>query len=83
MDSRDQELLNEQLQRLQLPPCRDGLMILTIVGVFLAGMTTGGLVFERNRATNGFERWKDGVSLFLERLADDRAVTVPSAASRA
>ena len=45
MDSRDQELLNEQLQRLQLPPCRDGLMILTIVGVFLAGMTTGGLLF--------------------------------------
>lgn len=40
-------------------------------------------VCERNRATNGFERWKDGVSLFLERLADDRAVTVPSAASRA
>jgi len=45
MDSRDQELLNEQLQRLQLPPHRDGVMILTIVGAFLAGMTVGGLLF--------------------------------------
>ena len=43
MDRRDQELLDTQMKRFQPPSRRDGLMILAIVGVFLAGMTAGGL----------------------------------------
>ena len=50
MDSRDREPLNKQLQRLQLPPRRDGVMILAMVGVFLAGMTAGGLLFANENA---------------------------------
>jgi len=45
MDKRDQELLDKQLARFQPPPRRDGLMVLAIVGVFLAGMTAGSFLF--------------------------------------
>ena len=41
MDRRDQELLDKQLKRFQPPPRRGGLMVLAVVGVFLAGMTVG------------------------------------------
>ena len=41
----DHELLNKQLKRFQPLPRQDGMMALTIVGVFLAGMTAGGLLF--------------------------------------
>jgi hypothetical protein len=37
MDRRDQELLDTQIKRFQPPSRRDGLTILAIVGVFLAG----------------------------------------------
>jgi hypothetical protein len=37
--------MDRQLKRLQLSPRRDGLMMLALVGVFLAGMTAGGFLF--------------------------------------
>ena len=46
---RDQELLDTQMRRFQPPSHRDGLMILAIVGVFLAGMTAGGFLFAAYR----------------------------------
>jgi len=49
MDRRDQELLDTQMKRFQPPSRRDGLMILAIVGVFLAGMTAGGFLFAAYR----------------------------------
>ena len=49
MDRRDQELLNKQLKRFQPAPRRDGLMMLAVIGVFLAGMTVGGSLFAHRR----------------------------------
>jgi hypothetical protein len=45
MDRRDQELLNKQLKRFQPPAWRYGLMVLAIVGVFLAGVTADSFLF--------------------------------------
>jgi hypothetical protein len=45
MDRRDRQLLNKQMKRFQPSPRRDGLMILALVGVFICGLTAGGLVF--------------------------------------
>jgi hypothetical protein len=45
MDDRDRELLDRQMRNLQPPPRPDGLMILILTGVFLAGMTLGTLLF--------------------------------------
>ena len=44
MDRGDRKLLDTQMKRYQPPSRRDGLMILAIVGVFLAGMTAGGFL---------------------------------------
>ena len=41
----DRELLDRQMSRFQLPPRRDGALILAMVGVFIAGLTAGGLLF--------------------------------------
>ena len=69
MDRHDQELLNKQLKRFQPVPRRDGLMMLAVIGVFLAGMTVGGSLFAHMKAARiqtDFERWNDRVSFFLE-----------------
>ena len=42
MDPQDQELLDKQLRNLHVPPRRDGVVIATIVAVFLGGMIIGG-----------------------------------------
>ena len=42
MDSQDQELLDKQLRNLHVPPRRDGVVIATIVAVFLGGIIIGG-----------------------------------------
>jgi hypothetical protein len=42
MDSHDQELLDKQLRNLHVPPRRDGIVIATIVAVFLGGIIIGG-----------------------------------------
>jgi hypothetical protein len=45
MDRRDRELLNTQISRFQPAPRRDGVLILGMVGVFIAGLAAGGLLF--------------------------------------
>jgi hypothetical protein len=45
MNRRDQELLARQMKRFQPPPPRGSVIILVMVGVFLAGMTVGSLLF--------------------------------------
>ena len=66
MDSRDRELLDKQLRRLRLPPRRDGVMILAIVGVFLAGMTAGGLLFaNRSGPQTASSDGKTALAFFL------------------
>jgi hypothetical protein len=45
MDERDQELLDKQLRHLGSPPRTDGVMILTIIAIFIAGVTVGGALF--------------------------------------
>jgi hypothetical protein len=42
MDPQDQELLDKQLRNLHVPPRRDGIVIATIVAVFLGGIIIGG-----------------------------------------
>jgi hypothetical protein len=46
MNKRDRVLLDKQL-RGYTPRRRDGVMILTVVAVFFAGMTVGGVIFQR------------------------------------
>jgi len=45
MDRRDQKLLEKQLRQLNLPPRHDGVAILALVGVLLAGIALGGIWF--------------------------------------
>jgi hypothetical protein len=42
MDPQDRELLDKQLRYLHVPPRRDGVVIATIVAVFLGGIIIGG-----------------------------------------
>ena len=43
MDRRDWDLLNKQMRRLQ--PSPPPIMVLMLAGIFVAGMTTGALLF--------------------------------------
>ena len=43
MDRRDQELLDKQMQRLS-PPRNDGAIAVLLAGMFLVGMTLGGVL---------------------------------------
>jgi hypothetical protein len=45
MDQRDRELLDKQMGRLQPTPGQAGTLIAVVVGVFLVGVTFGGLMF--------------------------------------
>jgi hypothetical protein len=45
MDRRDQELLEKQLRQLNLPQRHDGMAILVLVAVLLAGIALGGIWF--------------------------------------
>ncbi len=47
MDRSDRELLQKQLRAINPAPRRDGVVIVTVVVVFLAGMTLGGLLAGR------------------------------------
>ena len=42
MDQQDRELLDKQLRNLHVPPRRDGVVIATIVAMFLGGIVIGG-----------------------------------------
>jgi hypothetical protein len=42
MDQQDQALLDKQLRNFHIPPRRDGVVIATIVAVFLGGIVIGG-----------------------------------------
>ena len=44
MDQRDQELLDKQMRAFNPAPRRDGVIIVTVLMVFLAGMTLGGML---------------------------------------
>jgi hypothetical protein len=44
MDPQDQKLLDKQLRNLHVPPRRDGIVIATIVAVFLGGIIIGGVL---------------------------------------
>jgi hypothetical protein len=50
MDRHDWELLDKQMCRLQPAPRRDSVMALMLVGVFLAGITSGYLAASGNQA---------------------------------
>ena len=44
MDQRDLELLDKQMRAINRAPRRDGVIIVAVLMVFLAGMTVGGLL---------------------------------------
>jgi hypothetical protein len=44
MDQRDQELLDKQMRAISPAPRRDGVVIVTVLMVFLASMTLGGML---------------------------------------
>ena len=45
MNRHDRELLNKQMSHLQPAPRRDGMLMLVMASVFIAGLTAGGLLF--------------------------------------
>ncbi|HUI15236.1 MAG TPA: hypothetical protein VL048_17400 [Xanthobacteraceae bacterium] len=45
MDRRDQELLEKQLHSIYVAPRNDGVLILTVLAVFFAGIALGGFLF--------------------------------------
>jgi hypothetical protein len=46
MDQRDQELLDRQMRAINPAPRHDGVIIVTVLVVFFAGMTVGGILAE-------------------------------------
>jgi len=52
MDLRDQEPLDKQLRWLHPAPRNDGVLILTIVAMFFAGMILGVVVHKSERTTS-------------------------------
>ena len=71
MDRRDRQLLNTQMSRFFLSaPRRDGVLILATVGVFIAGLAAGGLLFtfgSNPSAPTAFKRREDSFSFLFER----------------
>jgi hypothetical protein len=54
MNRHDRELLNKQMSHLQPAPRRDGMLMLVMASVFIAGLTAGGLPFSgEKRAESG------------------------------
>jgi hypothetical protein len=53
MDPQDQKLLDKQLRNLHVPPRRDGVVIATIVAVFLGGMIIGGALAKPREVAPG------------------------------
>jgi hypothetical protein len=51
MDPQDQELLDKQLRNLHVPPRRDGIVIATIVVVFVGGIIIGGALARPREST--------------------------------
>jgi hypothetical protein len=45
MNRNDRELLDRQMSHLLPAPRRDGMLILVMAGVFIAGLSAGGLLF--------------------------------------
>jgi hypothetical protein len=73
MNRRDRELLNRQMSHFQHAPRRDGIMIMAIVGVFLVGLTTGGLLFSFGsspRTPTGAGSGKTALAFFLNGTGD-------------
>jgi hypothetical protein len=50
MDRRDRELLDRQLTHFQPESRREGLLLLILAAVFLAGLAAGGLLFANSSA---------------------------------
>jgi hypothetical protein len=75
MDRRDRELLNRQMSRFQHNLRRDGVLILALAGVFIAGLTAGGLLFTfgNNPSTpTAFDEGKIALAFFLNGTANTK-----------
>jgi hypothetical protein len=53
MDDRDWKLLRRQMRNFQQAPRRDGVMILILAGIFLAGLTAGNLLSASHPSLQG------------------------------
>ena len=53
MNRLDRELLDRQMSRIQSQPRRDGVLILGMVGVFIAGLTAGSLLSTPTASDDG------------------------------
>ena len=50
MNQRDQELLGRQVARIAPPSHNDGAILLTVLAVFLAGITLGGFLVDKTQS---------------------------------
>jgi hypothetical protein len=68
MNRRDRELLDRQMSHFQHAPRPDGIMMMAIVGIFLVGLTAGGLLFPFGsgpRTPTGSDNGKTALAFFL------------------
>jgi hypothetical protein len=71
MNRHDQDLLDRQMKRIQPRPRHNGLMMLAIIGVFLAGMTAGGFLFAYQPPAHTASRdGKTALAFFLNGTPD-------------
>jgi hypothetical protein len=75
MDRRDRQLLNRQMSHFQHNPRRDGALILALAGVFIAGLTAGGLLFAFGNDPStrmAFDEGKIALAFFLNGTANTK-----------
>jgi hypothetical protein len=73
MDRRNREVLNRRMSHFQHAPRQDGIAIMAIVGVFLVGLTTGGLLFPFGSSPptpTSFDSGKAALAFFLNGTGD-------------
>ena len=80
MDTQDQELLDKQLRNLHVPPRRDGVVIATIIAVFLGGIIIGGALAVPHAADSEYGQSTNRIG--SRRRAGDRAAIIEHQANR-
>jgi hypothetical protein len=65
MDRRDRELLNKQVNHLQPETRREGLLLVALAAVFLAGLAAGGLLFANSPSRTASDDGRTALAFFL------------------
>jgi hypothetical protein len=69
MDRHDRELLDKQMSHLQPESRREGLLLLALAAVFLAGLTAGGLLFTNSSTRTASDDGRSALAFLLNGTA--------------